>query len=127
MRVLVVPVLVVAVLALPPALAAQDLPKGVTQQMVSDGAKVFSGAGICMACHGPEGKGIPNLGADLSDEEWLQSDGTYEGILKTIMTGVPADKSSSGAVMPPKGGSGISDEQAKAVAAYVWSLSRKSS
>lgn len=124
MRVLVVPAVVVACTVLPGSLAAQDLPKGVTQQMIADGAKVFSGAGICAACHGPEGKGIPNLGADLTDKEWLQSDGSFEGILETIMMGVAADKSSSGAVMPPKGGSGISDEQAKAVAAYVWSLSR---
>jgi len=43
--------------------------------------------------------------------------------VKTIMSGVPSDKSSDGSVMPAKGGSSLSDEQVKAVAAYVWSLS----
>ena len=28
-----------------------------------------------------------------------------------------------GAIMPPKGGSAITDDQVKAVAAYVWTLS----
>jgi len=104
--------------------AQEELPDGVTEELIAEGKSVFGGAGICMVCHGPEGKGVANLGADLADDEWLHSDGTYEGILATIETGVPADKSSNGSVMPPKGGGSISDEQLKAVAAYVWSLGR---
>jgi len=106
------------------AQAQEELPDGVTDEMIANGKPVFGGAGICMVCHGPEGKGVANLGADLADDEWLHSDGSYEGILATIEAGVTADKSSTGSVMPPKGGSSISDEQMKAVAAYVWSLSR---
>jgi mono/diheme cytochrome c family protein len=109
-----------------PAQAAQDsLPAGVTAQMISQGAGLFKGAGLCVACHGPDGKGVPNLGANLTDAEWLHSNGSYEAILATIRTGVPADKSSTGSVMPPKGGSSLNEAQLKAVAAYVWSLSRK--
>ena len=104
--------------------AQEELPDGVTEELIAEGKSVFGGAGICMVCHGPEGKGVANLGADLADDEWLHSDGTYAGILATIETGVPADKSSNGSVMPPKGGGSISDEQLKAVAAYVWSLGR---
>jgi mono/diheme cytochrome c family protein len=110
-------------LAAAPA-AAQDLPEGVTKQMIEDGGKLFRGEGLCHACHGREGKGMPGLGADLADEEWLHSDGSFEGILKTITNGVPGDKSSVGVSMPVKGGSTLSEEKVRAVAAYVWSLSR---
>ncbi len=101
-----------------------SLPEGVTAKMVSDGSTLFSGQGICVACHGPQGKGIPNLGTDLTDAEWTHSDGSYSGILETIRQGVTADKSTSGVAMPPKGGSNLNDDQLKAVAAYVWSLVR---
>jgi mono/diheme cytochrome c family protein len=108
----------------PAARAQEELPDGVTEEMIASGKAVYGGAGICMVCHGPNGAGVANLGADLTDDEWLHSEGTYEGILETIKVGVPADESSNGSVMPPKGGASISDDQVKAVAAYVWSLSR---
>lgn len=107
-----------------PAATAQ-LPEGVTQTMIDQGQTIFNGVGICMVCHGTDAKGMPNLGADLTDDEWKQSDGSYQAILETIKAGVSSDKSSSGTVMPPKGGSQINDEQLAAVAAYVWSLSNK--
>lgn len=118
----------VAVLALAAGtLAAQQqtssLPPGVTAQMVKEGETLFKGAGLCAACHGPDGKGVPNLGANLTDQQWLHSKGTYDDIVKQIMTGVTADKSTTGTVMPPKGGSNLTDAQVKAVAAYVWTLS----
>ncbi len=105
------------------ARAQQALPDGVTKQMIDDGAKLFSSQGLCHACHGPQGKGMPGLGANLTDKEWLHSDGSYAGIVKTITAGVTADKSSNHSVMPPKGGSALNDAQIKSVAAYVWSLS----
>ncbi len=110
-----------------PAAAAQakdTLPQGVTAEQIAQGRILFSGQGICMACHGADAKGIPNLGADLTDAEWLLGDGSVEAILKTVREGVGSDKSSTGTVMPPKGGSNLNDEQLRAVAAYVWSLSR---
>lgn len=124
----IVSAVIVAVAVLSPTLHAQDapkLPEGVTEAMITEGQKLYGGQGICVACHGPAAKGIPNLGADLTDGEWVHSDGSYQGILATIRNGVPADKSTSGTVMPPKGGSNLSDDQLKAVAAYVWSLTRK--
>jgi len=118
---------VVALMALAGAARAQQapgaLPPGVTAQMVKEGETLFKGAGLCSACHGPDGKGLPNLGGDLTDAKWLHSKGSYDDIVKQIMTGVTADKSTTGVVMPPKGGTTITDAQVKAVAAYVWSLS----
>lgn len=107
-----------------PCAAMQELPEGVTMAMVEEGKELFGGIAICGSCHKADGSGIPNLGADLTDDEWAHADGGYEGILKTVMAGVSADASTSGIPMPPKGGSAISDDQAKAVAAYVWTLSQ---
>lgn len=103
---------------------SDSLPPGVTDAMISQGASLFGGAGICTACHGSKAKGIPNLGADLTDQEWSHGDGSYDAILETITKGVTPDKSTTGTAMPPKGGSSLNEDQLKAVAAYVWSLSR---
>jgi len=102
----------------------QELPEGVTAETIAQGKAVYGGAGICSSCHGPAGAGIPSLGADLTDAEWLHSDGTYEGVVKTVIEGVTAQASSSGVPMPAKGGTNISDDDAKAVGAYVWTLSK---
>ncbi len=106
------------------AAGMQELPEGVTMAMVDEGKALFGGIAICQTCHNADGTGIPNLGADLTDDEWEHADGSYASIVKTVMDGVSADASSSGVPMPPKGGSAISDDQAKAVAAYVWTLSK---
>jgi mono/diheme cytochrome c family protein len=100
------------------------LPEGVTTEMVAQGKELFAGPGQCTVCHGPTGEGVPGLGANLTDDEWTQSDGSYEGIVQTILNGVDPAKSTIGTAMPPKGGSTITDEQVKAVAAYVYTLSR---
>jgi cbb3-type cytochrome c oxidase subunit III len=102
--------------------AAQDTPEGVTKEMIDEGGKLYRGDGICYACHGQDGKGMQGLGANLTDDEWLHSDGSVDGILKTIINGVSGDKSSVGVSMPPKGGSALSEDKLRAVAAYVWSL-----
>jgi mono/diheme cytochrome c family protein len=118
---------VIALVALAGAARAQQaagaLPPGVTAQMVKEGETLFKGAGLCAACHGQDAKGIPNLGANLVDAQWVHSKGSYDEIAKQITAGVAADKSTTGVVMPPKGGTSITDAQVKAIAAYVWSLS----
>ena len=118
---------VVALMALAGAAQAQAkpeaLPPGVTAAMVKEGETLFKGAGLCSACHGQDGKGIPSLGANLVDAQWVHSKGSYDEIVKQITGGVTADKSTTGVVMPPKGGTTITDAQVKAIAAYVWSLS----
>jgi len=99
------------------------LPEGVTAEMVAQGKEIFGGAGLCNVCHGPNAGGVPGLGANLTDDQWIHSDGSYDGIVQTVMGGVDASASSVGTAMPPKGGSGITDDQVKAVAAYVFTLS----
>jgi cytochrome c oxidase cbb3-type subunit 3 len=91
--------------------------------MVAKGKSIFTGTGLCLACHGMEAKG--GIGPDLTDQTWLHGDGSYEAIVKLITTGVGTEESKTGQIMPPKGGSTISPEEVKIVAAYVWKLSRK--
>ena len=99
-----------------------DFPEGVTAEMVSAGELVFTGAGICFTCHMPGGVGGP-LAPNLTDSEWINTDGTFDGIVQTVITGVPEPQQHPG-IMLPKGGTAITDEDVRAVAAYVWSLSQ---
>jgi len=103
---------------------AESLPEGVTAEMVAQGKEIFAGAGLCYVCHGGDGTGMPGLGANLIDDEWTQSDGSYEGIVGSVMDGVDASAATTGTAMPPKGGSGITDDQVKAVAAFVFTLGK---
>ncbi len=100
-----------------------QMPDGATDAMVAEGQTVYMGAGLCAACHGMDGSGA--VGPDLTDGEWLTGGGTYPELIDQITNGVAADeiKNSMGAIMLPKGGSAITDDQVKAVAAYVWTLS----
>jgi mono/diheme cytochrome c family protein len=101
-----------------------ELPEGVTMEMVSQGEQVYGGPGLCYVCHGPEGQGMSGLGANLTDDEWIHGDGSFESIAETVMNGVDSSVSTTGTAMQPKGGSGITDEQVRQVAAFVWTLSR---
>jgi mono/diheme cytochrome c family protein len=95
----------------------------VTSELIAQGEKVFHGPGNCYACHGTNGQGA--VGPNLSDAEWLHSKGSFEEIVVQVTNGVPKEESKSGIPMPPKGGGSISDDDVKAVAAYVYSLSHK--
>ncbi|MEK7440385.1 MAG: cytochrome c [Chloroflexota bacterium] len=59
----------------------------------------------CVSCHGPEGKGIPGLGKDMTTSTFIkgQSD---DQMVTFVTTGRPAsDKANTtGVDMPPKGG-----------------------
>ena len=115
--------LTLGVLVLAAPLRAQtsdSLPPGVTTELVARGKSVYNGAGLCMACHGPQGKGL--TGPDLTDAIWLHHDGSYDALVKQITEGIDEKASKTGQIMPPKGGSAISDDEVKAVAAYVWSM-----
>jgi len=106
----------------PAAAPDMDLPAGVTAAMVTQGEAIFSGTGLCFSCHMAGGVGGP-AAPDLTDDVWLNIDGSYESIVQNIMTGVAAPKEFP-APMLARGGSGISDEEVRAVGAYVWTLSQ---
>lgn len=112
-----------------PAAAAPKPATGGAQspQLVALGDSIFHGqvaGGTCTACHGQDAKGTA-VAPNLTDSEWLNGDGSYDFIVQTITTGVPKPKQHP-APMPPRGGATLTDDQVKAVAAYVYSLSHKS-
>jgi cytochrome c oxidase cbb3-type subunit 3 len=90
--------------------------------LVEEGAALFRAEGLCFACHGPNGTGVPGAGADLTDGEWLHGTGTLAEIYERILGGVGPDETATGVIMLPRGGSQITDAQARAIAAFVWSL-----
>ena len=61
------------------------------------------------------------LAPSLADDVWLNSDGTYAGIIEVIETGVLEPKEYPG-LMLPRGGLGLSDEEVSSLAAFIWSL-----
>jgi mono/diheme cytochrome c family protein len=91
--------------------------------LAARGDVVFHGPGNCYACHGSKGAG--SLAPSLADETWIHSKGTLEEITAQIIHGVTKEESKSGIAMPPKGGATLSDDDVKAVAAYVYSLRQK--
>ena len=87
------------------------------------GKKVFegkAGGAICFTCHAMNAKGTPGLGPDLTDDKWLHGDGSVAFLDSIVRAGVSKPKQSA-AVMPPMGGAKLSDEQVRAVVAYIQS------
>jgi mono/diheme cytochrome c family protein len=108
--------------------ASSGLPAGVTTAMIAEGDSLFHSAG-CVRCHGADAKGAQN-GPNLTGPTFLHVNGTYEDFVRLITSGVPADSikdSSHRFPMRPRGGGQhpLTDDQVKAVAAYVYSLSHK--
>jgi mono/diheme cytochrome c family protein len=99
-----------------------QLPPGVSEEVVTQGKQVYTALGNCFACHGANAEGTPMAPA-LNDSEWLHIDGSLDAIAGLITNGVPSPKQAP-APMPPKGGSQITEEQVRQVAAYVYSISR---
>ncbi len=104
-----------------PADLPGELPPGVTMEMVQQGQQLYGT--VCVACHGPGGTGTP-LGPALNDDQWLDIDGSYESIVQVIQVGVPQPRQYP-APMPPLGGGNFNEEQVRAMAAYVYSLSHR--
>lgn len=106
-----------------PATGQTAAPAAVTSQAIAQGDSIFHGAGNCYACHGANAEGV--VGPNLTDAEWIHGDGSYDFIVAMVTNGIPKEQSKSGIMMPPKGGSTITDEQVKQVAAYAYSLTHK--
>lgn len=100
-----------------------SLPEGVTSAMVGRGKTLFESSGLCFACHGIDGKGT--VGANLTDTVWVHHDGSFAALVEQITRGISDRESKSGTPMPPRGGSALKDDEVRAVAAYVWTLSRR--
>jgi mono/diheme cytochrome c family protein len=123
-RHLIVAGLIVFALRPVQSVAAQD---AVTPAMIALGDSIFRGkaaAGTCITCHQANAKGIPGLAPDLTDKTWLHGDGSLSAIIATIENGVPKPKQAASPMLP-RGGTNLTNEQIRAVAAYVYSLSKR--
>jgi glucose/arabinose dehydrogenase len=103
--------------------AALPVPAGATQETVALGGRVYHaqvGSATCTGCHGADGGGTA-LGPSLTANKWAWSDGSLDGIKKTITEGVAKPKNYR-APMPPMGGAQLTPDQLAAVSAYVWAI-----
>ena len=82
---------------------------------IAAGREVFHGEGNCLVCHGAALEGGP-IAPTLRAHQWRNGDGSFDMIFHVVTTGVP----NTAMVSHP---GGISDAQARQVAAYVWAVS----
>jgi cbb3-type cytochrome c oxidase subunit III len=97
-----------------------ELPEGVTLDMVQQGKRVFETT-TCFTCHGMDASGSA-LAPSLRDQDWLNSDGSFDGIMGVVRSGVPQPRQYP-AAMPPMGGGQLSEDQIRNVSAYVYAIS----
>ena len=81
-------------------------------------------AATCASCHGPDGKGMPNLGKDLTVSQFVKDNSDAE-MVAFLLVGRPASDplNTVGVDMPPKGGNpALTDQDLLDIVSYVRSL-----
>lgn len=109
----------------------EPLPEGISENEITDeilakGKELFN-QDACAICHTAEGTGSDKA-PDLTDNEWLHSEGDLDGIRRTVWFGVSEEQikdKSRPFEMNPGGGLDLDRDTLNAVAAYAWSLSNK--
>jgi mono/diheme cytochrome c family protein len=96
-------------------------PEGVTDSSIAWGKQLFHGSANCSACHGQDADGTED-GPALTGALWLHGPGTYEWLVEQIKRGIPGHQTWTRKPMPMRGWSNMPDEDVRAVAAYVWSI-----
>jgi len=80
----------------------------------------------CAACHGPDAKGLPNLGKDMTTSEFIGGSSDAE-LLAFVKTGRPIGDpaNTTGVDMPPKGGNpALSDQDLADIIAFIRTLNQ---
>jgi disulfide bond formation protein DsbB len=91
-------------------------------ELVSEGDGLFQQT--CFTCHGTDGKGVPNLGKDLTTSDFVKSS-TDDELLAFILKGRTADDplNTTGIAMSPKGGFDfLTEGDIRAIIAFVRSI-----
>ncbi len=101
------------------AAPAEAQPVAAAAGNAEHGKQIYSQ--ICIACHGPEAKGVQGLGKDLTTSTFVaeQSDADMVAFLKVGRD--PSDPlNTTGVAMPPKGGNpALSDQDMLDIVAFV--------
>ena len=95
---------------------------GASPEQVAAGQKVF--LGTCATCHGKDANGLPKLGKNLHNNEFVQGK-TNDELVAFVMKGRPAyDPANTRHVdMPPRGGNpALTDQDLANVVAFVRTL-----
>ena len=108
--------------------AKVTLPSNITSKVIALGDSIFNN-GSCYRCHGKAGIGSAN-GPKLVSRVWQHGSGSYADIVATISRGVPIAEiknPSHKLAMRARGGMQplLTDDQVNAVAAYVYTISRR--
>ena len=98
---------------------ATTAPAGGGEVSADAGKALF--ASSCSSCHGPEGKGLPKLGKDLTSSEFskgLSDDELVAFLVAGRSTDDPAN--TTGVAMPPKGGNpALSEDDLASIVAHL--------
>ena len=88
------------------------------------GATLF--VGTCSSCHGPDAKGLPGLGKDLTTSEFVKGKTDVE-LVEFFKTGRPSSDplNTTGIDMPPRGGNPVlSDDDLVDIVAFVRTVNK---
>lgn len=99
--------------------AGAQAPAPTDSAKVAAGRKLFESKGLCFTCHGKAGEGLLAPTTRLAGRAFTHTKGSVDEIAALIRRGVAAEQSASGHVMPPKGGSRLTDSEIELVAGYV--------
>jgi mono/diheme cytochrome c family protein len=78
----------------------------------------------CVSCHGPDAKGLPNLGRDLTTSEFFKTTPDLD-LVAFVTQGRPTSDpaNTTGVDMPPKGGNpALSEQDIKDIISYLRTL-----
>ena len=100
------------------------LPQGVTLGLIRQGDSLFRGKGGCVTCHGAEASGMAAMGSSLT--AGLNFVPIEVGPIDSLIrVGIPEPVTRTPIAMPPRGAqSNLSDNETRALAAYVWAISQ---
>jgi mono/diheme cytochrome c family protein len=106
--------------------AAQTAPNADSvAERAARGRLLFEGKGLCFSCHGKDGEGVLGPNTRLAGRPLVHAQPTVAAVAALIKSGVDSAHSTSGQVMPARGGSRLSDADVDAVAQYVLELQER--
>ena len=102
--------------------AADAQPVAAAAGKAEHGKQIYSQ--LCVACHGPEAKGVQGLGKDLTTSTFV-AEKTDPELVDFIKVGRQPDDplNTTGVAMPPRGGNpALKDQEIADIVAFVRSI-----